>query len=132
MNPGTLCTGWNGTTARSTTTVVVTITNNDAATNGNDSLTVTDTSCPTFNFGKIDLGTTAWVVASTNFSGNAGNASSVVFDATLKVLTVKLGTGTGSGTGIAAQTIVYTPIAAMKDSVGNPMSGSYTFTGQRF
>ena len=53
MNPATICTGWNGTTTRSTLTV--TVTNNDPTTGNNDSLTVTDSGCA-FNFGKIDLG----------------------------------------------------------------------------
>jgi|GEM_PF-2371111 prepilin-type N-terminal cleavage/methylation domain len=132
MNPATLCTGWNGTTARKSSTVVVSITNNDAATGGDDSLTVTDTSCPTFNFGKIDLGSAAWVAGNTNFSGNNNNASSVVFDATLKTLTITLGTGSGSGTGVAAQTFVYTPSVAMKDSTGTVMTGTYSFINQRF
>jgi prepilin-type N-terminal cleavage/methylation domain-containing protein len=132
MNPSTLCTGWNGTTARSSTTLFVTITNNDPTTVGNDSLTVTDATCAGgLNFGKIDLGSNAWVTASTTFSGNGGNASSVQLDATLTVLTVKLGAGSGAG-GVAAQTMTYTPSTAMKDGGGNAMAGSYTFPGLRF
>ena len=133
MNPATLCTGWNGTTARKSSTVIVVVKNNDPATNGNDSLTVTDTLCPTFNLGKVDLGTTTWVNADTNFSdSNATKASSVVFDGTKTILTITLGTGSGSGANVAAQTMTYTPVAAMKDSAGNAMAGSYTFAGLRF
>ena len=134
MNPGSLCTGWNGTTARKSSTVVVVVKNNDAATGGNDSLTVTDTSCPTFSMGKIDLGTTTWVGADTNFAdNNANKASSVVFDGTMSLLTITLGTGSGSGANIAAQTMTYTPVAAMTDALGTAMAVSgYAFPGLRF
>jgi prepilin-type N-terminal cleavage/methylation domain-containing protein len=133
MAPASFCAGWNGTTARSTTTVIVTVTNNDPTTNGNDSLTIADASCVGgFNLGKIDLGTTAWVAATTTYSGNGGNASSVVFDATLKVLTMKLGTGSGSGNNVPAQTVIYTPSAAIRDAANTAITGTSSFSGQRF
>ncbi|MGZ6886623.1 MAG: prepilin-type N-terminal cleavage/methylation domain-containing protein [Acidimicrobiia bacterium] len=130
MNPGTLCAAWNGTTSRSTITVRVK--NNDPATNGNDSLTVTDSAC-TFNFGTIDLGAATWVTADTTYSGNGNNASTAVMNAGLTTLTIKLGTPSATAaSGIAAQTMTYTPNPAMRDSVGTAMTGSYTFPGLRF
>ena len=133
MSPASICTGWNGTAARTGTTVRVVITDNDAATAGNDSLTVTDTLCPNLVVGKIDLGATTWVSANTSFFASGGNSSKVQFDPTLKTLTITLGTGSGSGTGVPAQTMTYTPAIAMTASVGTPMTATpYAFANLRF
>lgn len=127
MNPGTLCTSWNGTGSRSTITVAVT--NGVGA--ANDTLTVTDSACA-FKFGTLDLGSPNWVTATTSFSGSGGNASTAVFDATLTTLTIKVGNGTSGPVNVAAQTAIYTPDPAMKDGVGTAMSGIYSFINQRF
>lgn len=134
MNAASFCTGWNGTTARSSTTVIVTVTNNDATTNGNDSLTIADSTCAGgFNFGKIDLGTTAWVATTTTFSGNGGNASSVAFGPGLTVLTIRLGNPSATAAnGVAAQTVVYTPSTLIRDALNVAITGTYPFTNQRF
>ncbi len=135
MNPVTLCTGWNGTTVRTGATVRVVITDNDVATAGNDSLTVTDTTCPTLNVGKINLGSTTWVSGTASFFNGGGNSSRVQFDGTLRVLTITVGS-LGSGTvnsGVAAQTMTYTPVAAMTDAAANPMTLTpYSFPTLRF
>jgi type II secretory pathway component PulJ len=130
VNPASVCAGWNGTSSRSS--VTVTITNNDPTTGGNDSLTVTDASCPTFNFGKINLGSASWVTATTSYSGNGNNASTAVFNAALTTLTVKLGNGTAGPTGVAATTMTYTPAPAIADAFGNTATGTISPTNQRF
>ena len=130
INPASLCSGWNGASRGS---VTVTINNNDAATGGNDSLTVTDASCTGgFNFGKVNLGSANWVTATTSFSGNGGNASTAAMSAGNTVLTIRLGGGTSGTAGVAATTMIYTPAAAIADMVGNLVTGTATRTNQRF
>ena len=61
---------------------------------------------PTFNFGKIDLGSHGVGHRDDELlRERATTPAASCSTPTLKVLTVKLGTGTGSGTGVAAQTI---------------------------
>jgi type II secretory pathway pseudopilin PulG len=126
MDTTTFCSGWDGTSAISGNgQVVVTLTNGTSG--ANDSVTVTTTSGCTFNFGTINLGSTAYVSGgNTTFSGNGSNKSTIAWSSATKTLTITLGAAGGSGTvaTVASSNAVYTPSAAITDTVGLAVSGT--------
>jgi prepilin-type N-terminal cleavage/methylation domain-containing protein len=126
LDTTTFCSGWDGTTALSGNgQVVVTVTDGTGATN--DKLTVTTASGCTFNFGTVDLGSTAYISAgNASFSGNGGNASTIAWSSGTNTLTITLGTKSGSGVVavVALSTAVYTPSAAIQDPYGTAVSGT--------
>ena len=134
MTESTICSGWSGNGNQSITAGnVVTVTITDGG-GGNDVLTASSTSCPQFNLGAIDLGSAAWVNATTTFKGNGGNASKITYTAASNTVTITLGgLSTGSvGTGVGASTVTYTPDAALRDAANTVIAGTYAFTNQRF
>jgi hypothetical protein len=66
------------------------------------------------------------VNANTTFSGTSSNQGKLTWDPAAKTLTITLGAGTGSQTGVAASTPIYTPSTALKDlaSPGNAMAAN--------
>ncbi len=131
----TMCSVWSGDTTdqhiNGDNQVTVTV-NNNAGSTGNDTLTVTSTTC-TLRFGTIDLGSPSWVTATRTFKGTKTNMSVVGYDASAFTLVVTLGSPSGAtATGIPAQTIVYTPNPALTDTFANAISGSYSFTNRKF
>jgi hypothetical protein len=132
MAENTICTGWSGSGNQSITAgnaVTITITDGGA---GDDVLSASSTTCPAFNLGTIDLGSPAWVNATTTFRGTGGNSSRITYTAATNTLLLTLGTGTGSGTGVPASTATYTPGAALRDAANNAILGTYVFLSQRF
>ncbi len=132
----TMCTAWSGSGDQAISgnkDIVVTITNNNGTT-GNDTLTVSSTSCPSLRFGTLDLGTPNWVTATRTFSGSGKNHSSLSYTASTFTLSVSLGSSSGAtATGVAAQTVAYTPNPAVTDPFGNAVTpGPYAFAGRRF
>ena len=95
--------------------VDVLISNNGA----NDVLTVADVGAncggsTNFKFGSVNLAAD-YVNADTMFSGNGVNQGRLTWNPTSNTLTITLGGGSGSQTGVAASTPIYTPDAALKD-----------------
>ncbi len=113
--------------------VVVSI-NNNAGSTGNDTMTVTSTTCA-LRFGTIDLGSPAWVTATRTFSGSGASRSSITYNATTFTFSVTLGSASGTtASGIAAQTFVYTPNVLVTDTFGTPITIAppYSFAAKRF
>jgi prepilin-type N-terminal cleavage/methylation domain-containing protein len=135
VNESTLCNTWTTNVNQSIAgNNVVTATITDGG-SGNDVLTVSTSSGCTFNLGSIDLGSAAWVNATTTYKGTGGNVSSLAFTAATNTLKITLGTGSGSGANVATQTMTYTPSAAIKDTVGGAFTTDYagkSFVGERF
>jgi hypothetical protein len=93
----------------------------------NDTFTLTTTCAGGFALGSVSLGGD-YVAASTNFNGNGANATVITWDPVARTLTIKLGTGNGSRTGVVAGTPAYTPASGLRDLAGNALSTA-TFTG---
>ena len=106
--------------------VSVLITNNGSA----DVLTISGvgSNCggsTNFKFGSVNLATN-YVNANTTFSGTSSNRGKLTWDPGAKTLTITLGAGTGSQSGVAVSTPIYTPSTALKDlaSPGNTMAAT--------
>jgi hypothetical protein len=137
LDESTLCSGtgaWIGQGAQmisGNNQVDVTLNSNGASDN---TLTVTTTSGCTFNFGSIDLGSTAYISSgSTTFggTGNGGNKSTIAFSGgTTPTLTIKIGAGTASNA-VTASTLTYNPSALIKDTNSNAVAPGSS-SGQTF
>jgi len=94
---------------------------------GNDTISVTSGTC-TFNFGSINLGSTAYVTGgSLTFNGSGStNKSTITWTASSRTLVITLGAQSGSGTPgtVTASTATYTPSGSLTDSAGNAVSGT--------
>ena len=129
MDATSFCSTWSNSGTQSITggnVVDVLITDNGAA----DVLTVADvgSNCggsTNFKFGSVSLAAN-YVNANTTFSGTSSNQGKLTWDPAAKTLTITLGAGTGSQTGVAVSTPIYTPNAALKDlaSPGNGMAAT--------
>jgi hypothetical protein len=94
----------------------------------NDALSVNDVGAncggsTSFKFGTVDLAAN-YVNADTVFSGNGANQGRLVWAPSTTTLTITLGGGSGSQTGVADSTPTYTPNAALKDLAGNTMTAT--------
>ncbi len=135
MDPSTFCPGiWlNNGTSQSRQgnggVVIVTITNNGA----NDILTVAVTGCTGgFKFVSVALNAD-YVGATTTFNGNGSGQSIVAWNQAAKTMTITLGSGTGSATGVAASIPSYTADTGLTDVTGNAIgAGPYPGTSSRF
>jgi hypothetical protein len=130
MNPGSICSGWNGAQIANAT-LTVTITDNGA----NDVLTVTSTGC-TVNFGSLALGAD-YVSATRDFGGSSfASFSRMQYDTATNALTVYLGAqkvAGGVNTNVPAGALTYTPSASMLSATGfAPSAGPFTFAADRF
>ncbi len=127
-----MCSTWSGNASNQSLAgngdVVVTITNSGT----NDVLTVSSGTC-TFNLGSIALGGD-YVTATTTFSGNGSNKSSISWTVSTKVLSITLGNASAATrTGVAAGTPVWTPSTSITDVAGNAMAATaFTGTSSRF
>jgi hypothetical protein len=129
MDSTSFCSTWsNGSTQTITgnNVVDVLITNNGSA----DVLTIADvgSNCggsTNFAFGSLNLGAN-YVNANTTFSGTSGNQGKLTWDPAAKTLTITLGAGTGSQTGVGVSTPIYTPSTALADlaTPGNTMAAT--------
>jgi len=63
-----------------------------------------------------------YVAATTSFSGNGSNASSIVWNPTSKIVTITFGNGSGSKTGVPVGVPSYTPASGLTDLAGNPLA----------
>jgi hypothetical protein len=116
ISPGSILSGWNGTS----TPVWVRITNGGA---GNDTLTILDANDTSqLPLGSVNLGRTDYVTATSDFGGSGGNAGSMVMSG--NTITVTLGKAPVSGVTTAAGTgiMIWTPSASATDLVGNACS----------
>ena len=102
------------------------ITNSGSA----DILTVADvgSNCggaTNFRFGSVNLGAN-YVSANTTFSGTGANQGRVSWSPSTNSLTITLGQGSGSQTGVALSTPIYTPSTLIDDlaSPGNTMAAT--------
>jgi hypothetical protein len=128
MSETSICSTWSGGDAanqlvNASSNVTVSISNGSNPTN--DALTVTSTSC-TFNFGSINLGSYAYVSATTSFGGTTTNASTISWNAANpRTLLITLGAKiTGTVANVLTSTPVYTASGAVKDSPGAVLSNS--------
>jgi len=136
MDATSFCSTWSNSGAQTITggnVVDVLITDNGSA----DVLTIADvgSNCggaTNFKFGSVNLAAN-YVNANTTFSGTSSNQGKLTWDPAAKTLTITLGAGTGSQTGVAVSTPIYTPNTGLKDlaSPGNtiaatPFSGPAT------
>jgi hypothetical protein len=127
LDATSFCSTWsNGSTQtiQGNGVVDVLITNNGA----NDVLTIADvgSNCGgLFRFGSVDLAAN-YVNANTMFSGSGGNQGQLRWNPSANTLTITLGAGTGSQTGVPPSAPVYTPNAALRDlaSPANTMSAT--------
>jgi hypothetical protein len=129
MSVSSFCSAWSGDTADQSLAgngnVVVTVTDGTGATN--DSMTVSDSLCGTFNFGSINLGSNAYISGgNVTFSGSGANAGTITWTASTRTLTITLGKKGGSGTvaTVSASTPIYTAAGAITDSAGNAIGNS--------
>ena len=129
MDATSFCSTWSNSGTQTITggnVVDVLITDNGSA----DVLTVADVAsncggATNFKFGSVNLAAN-YVNANTTFSGTSSNQAKLTWDPAAKTLTITLGAGTGSQTGVAVSTPIYTPNAGLKDlaSPGNTMAAS--------
>jgi hypothetical protein len=93
----------------------------------NDTLTVTSPTC-TFDFGSIDLGSTAYVTGGNvtfGADGNSAASSSIVWTAGTHTLTITLGRqSSGTVENVSSAVAVYTPSSSLTDSAGNAITGT--------
>jgi hypothetical protein len=129
MDATSFCSTWGNVGAQTISggnVVDVLITDNGSA----DLLTVADvgSNCggsTNFKFGSVNLAAN-YVNANTTFSGTSSSQGKLTWNPSTNTLTVTLGAGTGSQTGVAASTPIYTPSTALKDlaSAGNAMAAN--------
>jgi hypothetical protein len=127
MSVASFCSTWSGNATDqsiSGSNVVVTLTDGTAS---SDSVTISNTSGCTFNFGSIGLGSNAYISGGgATFSGTGMNASSIAYTASTRTLTITLGAKAGTGTvaTVSSSTATYTPSGSIQDSLGNAISGT--------
>ena len=141
LDVASMCSTWTGDTTsqfiNGDLSVGVTISNN-AAPSGNDQLTlpVAASVCGgTFNFGTIDLGSNAFVTANSTFAGSGASRTTVSWDPTTRVLSIKLGalySGAAPVKVSSSVTAKYTPSAALRNSSWVPITGTASKTAVHF
>jgi hypothetical protein len=128
MSVAGFCSAWSNDTNNQTLNAAndVTVTVNDGAGAGNDSVSVTSATC-SFNFGSIDLGSDLYVVGGpATFSGSGGGASKIQWTAgNTRALVITFGVKTaGTVAPVATSTPVYTASGSITDSQGAALSNS--------
>ena len=138
MSVASLCSTWSGDTSNQSLTGNndVTVTLADGTGTTNDAIKVASATC-TFNFGTLDLGSSAYVSgASLTFKGTGNNKSTINWTASTHMLVIKLGQQAGTGTTavVATSAPKYTVPTAVTDSNDGPVSNSpYTLpNGKQF
>src|SRR5262249_4646257 len=127
MSVASFCSTWSGNASDqsiSGSNVVVTLTDGTAS---SDSLTVSNSSGCTFNFGSISLGSNAYISGGgATFGGTGMNASSIAWAASTRTLTITLGAKSGAGTvaTVSSSTATYTPSGSIQDAIGNAAAGT--------
>lgn len=143
VTPSTICSGLNDTantasTVNTASGLTATITDGGS---GNDSLglsAASGTCSGSVHFGSINLGSTAWVTGTVNFSGDGtqsgGSATSLAMNAAHTVLTLTLGGKTQNSGSVTSSnvTATYTPDANITDTNGNAISGTGSSTAEQF
>jgi hypothetical protein len=128
----TLCSNWSNDTINHSLSTANDVTVLVADNASNDRLTVSSGSC-TLSLGTIMLGGN-YTASPATFRGTGAGASVVAWNATTNVLTITLGTMSGSVlTGVTAGKPSYTPPSspAIKDRAGNAMVAGFTETSNR-
>jgi hypothetical protein len=132
VSVASICSTWTGDTANHSLTgtndVTVTIANNGA----NDRLTASATSCA-LTMGTISLGAD-YTASTATFKGSSTSASTLSWDATTHVLTIKLGALSGSVlSSVAGGKPAYTapPSPGITDLAGNRLVAGFTETTNR-
>jgi hypothetical protein len=123
MKVSSFCSTWvsgdgNNQSLASNNDVTVTLTDGGAS---NDSISVSSGTC-SFNFGTVNLGSTAYITGGTRtFSGSGSSKSSIASDATAHTLTITLGSSDSNGSvaTVTSSVATYTPSASIADSAGN-------------
>jgi hypothetical protein len=132
ISVASLCSAWSGDAANQSITgsnqVTATIANNGT----NDHLTVSTTTC-TFRLGTISLGG-GYTMTTATFKGLSPNASTLSWDATAHVLTIKFGAFSGSVlSGVVGGKPSFTAPASpgITDLAGNRLTAGFTETTNR-
>lgn len=124
LSVNSMCSAWTGSGDKSlTANSDVTVTITDAG--ENDVLSVNSASCTGgFKFGSVALGGD-YVKRTRTFSGAAANRSSISWIASTRVLSITLGTASGSvNTGAPLGTPTWTPSTSLADLAGNTMAAT--------
>ena len=100
---------------------------------GRDLLVVTGYGGTTVNLGEIDTGSTGFVVADVNY-GATGTASTLVWSAAARTLTLTLGSESNSSSRTVSSKVnaTYTPAAALRTSGGGLVTGAVTTNAVAF
>jgi len=100
---------------------------------GRDLLTVTGYGGVTVNLGEIDTGSTGFVVANVNY-GATGTASTLVWSAAARTLTLTLGSESNSSTRTVSTKVnaTFTPAASLRTSSGGLVAGTVTTNAVAF
>lgn len=113
MEPNSFFTGWNG-----GTTNVVAFIDNNAGPGGRDLLSIRNAATnATLPLGSVDLGSSSYVFADRTF-GASGTPSTMVRSG--GVITVTLGTASGTASTVSGGSLAWTPSATATDRAGNP------------
>jgi hypothetical protein len=134
MNVSSICSNWIGNSTNQSVTassaVTVTATNGTGGANDSISVSVASTSCATFNFGTINLGSPSYVSSTVTFKGTGASASTIIWNATTNTLTITLGALTSGSTGtVASSTPVFTESTAVTDPSSQAVANSpFTLT----
>ncbi len=125
IKPSTFCSTWGASGDQSLAAdnqVTVSLNQVTAA----DTLTVSATGC-TFNFGSINLGSTAYTTATATFLGAGANRSTITWTAATSTLTITLGATASAALGtVASSAVVYTPSTAVQSTSGVALGGTFT------
>jgi hypothetical protein len=133
INASTVCSAWtNGSSSTQSASTGSVVTVNNTGTGNSDILTFSSapTACGTFNFGSIDLGSSAYVTSpgnshkATTFSG-----STIAYNGTTHTLTITLGTvaTNGGSEGTVASSAFTLSLSNNIVDTGNNALSSYGF-----
>ena len=123
LDATTFCSTWSNGSAQtiSGNSVVDVLIANNASSDQLSVADVTSSNCggaANFKFGSVNLAAN-YVGSNTTFTGTGSGQGSLIWTPGSNTLRITLGSGTGSVTGVAASTPVYTPDATLKDLAGN-------------
>ncbi|WP_045729408.1 Ig-like domain-containing protein [Pseudarthrobacter chlorophenolicus] len=119
MDPAKFCPGWNG------GSLTGTITLSNGANTANDAVSFTSSSCTGLDLGTVLLGADYVGSTAVTFSGNGNNVSTLSWDSSGKVLTLRFGVASGNVANPTQGSPSYSPpLSGLTDLAGNPLGTS--------
>ncbi|MDQ0210070.1 OmpL47-type beta-barrel domain-containing protein [Arthrobacter bambusae] len=122
MDPHTLCSGWDSTSASQTA-------NGTASISTAEVLTFTSTSCAVPSFGSVALGAAYNTSTTSSLDFTSSTMAWTQSTGTLVITLGVPGTGGTAGTGLSPATPVYSPVTGAADKAGNHV-GTITSGGK--